>query len=243
MVFLVLLIVTGWRSSDSSNDQLLSYCSQFGELHENIATSAITPDSATAAFTQILQGIKSIAFFQDSCRYDTLATVFPIKGYQPALSIGGKGRGYKPEGFDLFDIEVRGSHPAHDLFIRDKNHDSLDDRTGEPVDILSFSSGIVLDIQNNWNPESSRRGGNYVWIYDPCRNGLWYYAHFKTVEVQPGQWIDSGEKLGQVGRTGLNATRKRSDTHLHLMFLHLNELGLPIPGNTYDQLMNSRVVY
>jgi hypothetical protein len=241
LVFLLLLLTAGWRSAENSNDLLLSYCSQFRELYENIANASISPDSASRAFTHIMQGVKSIAFYQDSCQFDTIQAVFPVKGYRPVVSIGGQGRGYKPDGFDLFDVEVKGSHPAHDLFILDRNRDSRDDRTKEPVDILSFSSGIILDVQNDWQPESGRRGGNYVWIYDPCRNGLFYYAHFNSVVVEQGSWINPGDKLGEVGRTGLNATRKRSDTHLHLMFLRMNTQGLPVPENTFEQLMSSRV--
>lgn len=241
-LLLFLLTIVGWKSTDNSNDLLLSYCSQFGELYENIANSAISPDSASRAFAATMKGIRTIAYFQDSCQTDSLLAVYPLKGYKPTESIGGRGRGYRPDGFDLFDMAVKGSHPAHDLFIRDKNRDLLDDRTRDSVAILAFSSGIVVDIQNEWVLESGRRGGNYVWIYDPCRNGLFYYAHLSNVSVSPGNWITRGDKLGVAGRTGLNALRKRSDTHLHLMFLRLDDQGNPMPEDTYDWLINSRVI-
>lgn len=241
LAFLVIFGTVGWRSSSGSNDLLLSYCFQFRELYENIATGSVTPDSASRAFSATMQSIRHIAFHQDSCYQDSLRLVFPLRGYTPVESIGGKGRGYRPEGFDLFDRNVKGSHPAHDLFIRDKNHDLRDDRTGKPVDILAFSAGIVLDIESQWVPASGRRGGNYIWIYDPCLNGLFYYAHIGKITVKPGNRINRGDKIGEAGRTGLNATRRRSDTHLHFMFLRLDNQNLPVPENTYDWLMTARV--
>ena len=46
--------------------------------------------------------------------------------------------GYRSDGFDLFDMDVKGSHPAHDLFVYDKNQDNLDDRTWKPVEVLAY---------------------------------------------------------------------------------------------------------
>nr|WP_184174638.1 M23 family metallopeptidase [Rhabdobacter roseus] len=233
----------GWSRVVTPAEQLLDYCRQFRAIHEAIGAQAISPDSAERAFQEVMVGLRqSFGSRSDSCRVGSEGYfVFPLRGQVPRYSIGGRGRGYKPNGFDLFDNEVRGSHPAHDLFIRDRNQDNIDDVMCQPVDVLAFTSGIVLAVENNWHPESERRGGNYVWIYDPCLDGLFYYAHNKCVAVEPGQWVWAGDKIAEVGRTGLNAFQERSPTHLHFMFLRLTPNALPEPGNTYDWLLSASV--
>ncbi len=163
---------------------------------------------------------------------------FPLKGYTPT-SIGGKqGSGYKPQGYDFFDSNQHKGHPGHDLFIRDKNQDGLDDDTGKPVEVLSASPGIVVSVNLNWRPSSAIRGGNYVWIYEPMKDRYYYYAHLQEVFVKVGQMVFRGERLGTVGRTGLNAYRKKSSTHLHFTVHHSVE-GSPTSINPYNELMQA----
>src|SRR4030042_13224 len=92
---------------------------------------------------------------------------FPLKGYGPS-AIGGKGgSGYQPEGYDFFDGNRHKGHPAHDIFIRDKNQDGLDDVTGGPIEVISVSPGMVVSVNLNWEPSSPIRGGNYIWLSKP----------------------------------------------------------------------------
>jgi murein DD-endopeptidase MepM/ murein hydrolase activator NlpD len=79
-------------------------------------------------------------------------------------------------------------------------------------------------------------------VFDFERGGFWYYAHHRKVVVEPGQIVKPGDKLGEVGRTGFNAKNKRSDTHLHLMFLELNEELYPQPKNYYEWLKGAATV-
>jgi len=51
--------------------------------------------------------------------------------------------------------------------IRDKKQDGLDDSTKKPVEVISASQGIVVSVNPNWEPSTSIRGGNYIWIYAP----------------------------------------------------------------------------
>lgn len=174
--------------------------------------------------------------------------VFPLQGYTPA-AIGGKGTGYRGErGYDFFQGNAHGGHPAHDVFIRDRNFDDLDDRTGKPVDVLSISSGIIVSISGVWKPDSMDakklqvlRGGICVWVYDPVRDGLFYYAHLRSVSCAVGQRVSAGGKLGEVGRTGKNAFPHRSPTHLHLMYLDYSS-GIPKPRDIYSDLLHARLV-
>jgi len=58
--------------------------------------------------------------------------------------------------------------------------------------------------------------------------------------VAPGQWVQSGQKLGEIGRTGFNAYKTRSPTHLHLMYLQLQPNGLPQPLDPYKWLLTAK---
>ena len=174
--------------------------------------------------------------------------VFPLRGVTPA-AIGGKGTGYRGErGYDFFSGNAHGGHPAHDVFIRDRDFDDLDDKTGKPVDVLSISSGLIVSISSVWKPDSMDakrlhvlRGGICVWVYDPVRDGLFYYAHLRGVSCTVGQRVSAGDKLGEVGRTGKNALPHRSPTHLHLMYLDFST-GIPKPRDIYTDLLSARLV-
>jgi len=242
IVGIVLIVgVAGWTNEAKTSEGVKDYCDAFHQMQIDIRDRNISPDSARAAFQAVIFGLRA-SFSRDSCKaIDSSYFVYPIEAYTQRESIGGRGRGYKPDGFDLFDMDVKGSHPAHDLFIKDKDQDNLDDRTWKPVDVLAFSSGIVVATETNWRYDSELRGGNWIWIYDPCLDGLFYYAHNNIVQVQPGQWVNAGDKIAEVGRSGFNAYKKRSPTHLHLMYLQLDSSAYPEPYNTYDWMYMATV--
>lgn len=238
----VIMGLMGGSRVETPSEQMLNYAQQFQQIQIDIRECNVSPDSAARAFQATMRNIQGVLPLIDSCFDDAINRfVFPLRGYQQRYSIGGNGRGFRAKGFDLFDAEARGSHPAHDLFIRDGNQDNLDDYRGQPVDLLSFSQGIVLATDTTWQPESELRGGNFVWVYDPCLNGLFYYAHNSRVVVQPGQWVQPGQKLGEVGRTGFNAYKERSPTHVHMMFLRLDSAYLPQPENPLAWLREAEV--
>ena len=160
---------------------------------------------------------------------------FPLEGHT-ARSIGGRdGSGYQIKGYDFFDGNDHKGHPGHDIFILDRNQDSLDDKTGKPVTVISVSSGIVVSTNTNWEPSSSIRGGDYIWIFDPAADRYFYYAHMEKIFVTVGQVISKGTRIGTLGRSGLNAYPKRSPTHLHFT-VHHSVNGYPRPINTYKEL-------
>ncbi|WP_170315649.1 MULTISPECIES: M23 family metallopeptidase [Spirosoma] len=238
-------------SANSVEPTVYAYCQQFQTLYTLIREQRVAPDSARMAFSGIMKGLqerfRSVDSFQpDSAQRDSLRRTgryfaFPLRGYAPSAIGGTHGEGYRGNGFDLFDYNVRGSHPAQDIFISDRNQDYLDDRTRQPVDILSMSNGLVLGIETGWLPGSEYRGGNWIWIYDPTLHGLFYYAHNSHITVAPGQWVQAGQKIGEMGRTGFNAYKSRSPTHLHLMYLQIQPDGLPLPLNTYSWLLSARL--
>ncbi len=239
----VIMALMGWNVKEpkpTPSEQLVGFCQQFDRLQVDIRECNISPDSASRAFQTVMQNIRQTMTELDSCR--GAGFVYPVRGYLPKYSIGGRGRGYRAKNFNLFAMDVQGSHPAHDLFIRDGNQDNLDDRLCQPVDLLSFSGGVVLATDTTWQPGSELRGGKYIWVYDPCLNGLFYYAHNNQVNVLPGQLVKAGQKLGEIGRTGLNAYKERSPTHVHMMFLRLDSAYLPQPENPLTWLQEAKVV-
>lgn len=236
---------------NTDEPSLYTYCQQFQTLYTQIRVQSVTPDSARKKFSRIMNELHTRfrseeSYHQDSLQRDSLRRTglyfsFPIRGYKTSAIGGTHGEGYRDKGFDLFDYTVRGSHPAQDIFILDRNQDYLDDSTHQPVDILAMSPGLVLAIETAWKPGSEYRGGNWIWVYDPMMHGLFYYAHNSQVDVTPGQWVRAGQKLAEMGRTGFNAYKARSPTHLHLMYLQIQPNGLPLPLNPYAWLLTARL--
>ncbi len=182
-------------------------------------------------------------------RFSAKDWVFPVRGYTQAAIGGSRGEGYRGAGaYDFFSGNSHGGHPAHDIFIRDRNFDELDDRGATPVDVLSVSGGLVICVNPAWTADSMDskriqpiRGGIYVWVYDPASDRLFYYAHLRSACCGPGMNVKPGDKLGEIGRTGKNAVPKRSPTHLHFMCLSFRD-GNPKPVDIYSDLLRAEVV-
>ena len=105
----------------------------------------------------------------------------------------------------------------------------------------TYTGGIVIAVEDNWARASKLRGGNYIWIYDLSSEGLVYYAHNRDIYVRVGDLVKPGDTIATVGRTGLNAARKRSPTHLHLTFLKIAD-GYPRPENVFADLKRAHTV-
>jgi murein DD-endopeptidase MepM/ murein hydrolase activator NlpD len=231
LVFLGILQPNVWAQTKTS-DSLVYFCQKFNELNTKVRNQEGNKLQHKKDFARLLA--KITAFYSQE-KKDAPWT-FPVEGYG-AKAIGGKnGNGYQPRGYSYFDGNRHTAHPAHDIFIQDKNQDALDDRTGKPVRILSVSSGVVIATENVWESQSKLRGGKYVWVFDVANKKLYYYAHNQEIEVEVGQQIKSGQAIAQMGRTGLNAFKKRSPTHLHFMALRLSENYVPSPTDTYQKL-------
>lgn len=215
---------------------------KYKELLVNIRNHYVTPSEAEEEFKAFMNELRR-KFPNTLSPGEYIPLVFPLAGSNVSAVGGRRGNGYYVREFDLFDQSVSGSHPAHDIFIFDKDRDCIDDRRGEYVDVVSVGHGIVIAVEHHWKEGSLFRGGNYVWVYDLERGGLWYYAHNRISIVEAGQRVRPGDKLGEVGRTGFNAIQNRSDTHLHLMYLELDDNLYPHPVNYYEWLQDAHTIY
>jgi len=155
---------------------------------------------------------------------------FPLRGYG-LKQVGGKrgGEGYRPSRYEFVGPKRRIGHPAQDIFVYDGNQDSLDDRTGRPVEVLALAEGIVVSTFSEWTPTpqesgNGKRGGNYVWIYHPGLKLFSYHAHLQSISARPGEQVTGGQPIATLGRTGTNAYAERSPTHLHLMLLRAQDM-------------------
>jgi len=239
VLVMLLSLATGGEASESPA-KLVDLCNEFNALNSSIRDSKINKTEAKAKFKRLVEAIRKEYYLSGAEDYSVSDWVFPLKGYGHKAIGGVKGNGYQPGGYDYFDGNRHTGHPSQDIFIHDKKHVSLDNLTNEPVSVLSLTGGVVVAVENSWEPSSSLRGGKYIWIYDPTTNALIYYAHNSKLDVAVGDMVKPGSIISEVGRTGFNAYKNRSPTHLHLTCLSIDN-GLPKPKNIYKELINSKL--
>ncbi len=174
--------------------------------------------------------------------------IFPVQGYDLKAIAGKNGNFYQPDivygaspikGYDFFDGNKHGGHPAQDIFIRDADQDCLDDRNHKPVAAVAPVDCLVLGTHTGWQSGRTLRSGNAAWLYNPNVQMIFYYAHLDKVMVKSGQFLKAGEVIGTIGRTGFSAEKKDSPTHLHLMVLQYQENNLK-PFDYYSLLKDAR---
>ncbi|MGF7042896.1 M23 family metallopeptidase [Mucilaginibacter lappiensis] len=228
-------------------------CIKFNDFNTTVLKGDIKKEAAQNAIKEVLQKINQ--WYMRRSQLDILlGWTFPLQGYN-YHAIGGNGDGYSDKGYHYIDGNKHTAHPAHDIFINDKNQDCIDDRTKKPVDVLAVDFGIVIACSNEWEPTSNLRGGKYIWIYhyntfsyvssskavNSNMETITYYAHNNCIFVKPGDMVKPGQKIAEVGRTGFNAFKKRSPTHLHFSAFHLVN-DLPVPYNPYSQLKKAKTL-
>ena len=221
----------------SKVDAPCAACLSFNDLDKKVRDGTISRSVARAELAALLPVLRDFYYGAGGRDFPPREWVFPVEGYT-ARAIGGRGRGYKAKGYDYFDGNRHKAHPSQDIFIRDRNRDEIDDVTRKTVRILSMTGGIVVARETSWEPTSKLRGGKYIWIYDPTDNALVYYAHNRELLVNPGDMVKPGDPIAIMGRTGLNAAKSRSPTHLHITYLKVKD-GYPVPVNIYDRLLKT----
>lgn len=220
-------------------DIITKLCIRFNELNTRIRDGQINSQAAQDSIRILVREIA--IYYNQKPKNKSLVEswVFPVNGYTSSAIGGINGSGYIAYGYNYFDGNKHGGHPAHDIFITDKNQDILDDKTKKHVQALSMTSGVVVAVEPKWDVKSNLRGGKYIWILDVVNNALVYYGHLNDIFVKPGMIVNPGDIIGVVGRTGLNAYKKRSPTHLHISYLKIVD-GFPKPINIYNDLLKCK---
>jgi murein DD-endopeptidase MepM/ murein hydrolase activator NlpD len=87
-------------------------------------------------------------------------------------------------------------------------------RAHRGVDIFAARGTPVLAATDGWvtRVETTRVGGNVIWVQPLFGNMRLYYAHLDEQWVQPGDFVLTGQPLGAVGNTGNAVT---TPPHLH----------------------------
>jgi len=205
----------------------------------SVRDGTIRKEEAESQFPAIFNSLK------DVCRKYLFkrvpSWVFPLEGY--GIKDIGAG-GFKPgirygssliKGYNFYDGDRHGGHPAYDIFIRDRDQDSLDDASKKQVMVLAPVDLLILSVACDWESGSEIRGGRYVWALDPLQDQIFYFAHLNEVHARAGAYNKAGSVIGTVGRTGKNAAPGRSPTHLHLMVLTVKGSAL-VPFDFMDRL-------
>lgn len=238
----------GWNNTDSEADaqmqQVLEACNTFACVNKALDKQKMLPDEAMAKFNSIFAPLNQYYQLKNLPYYPDTAWVFPVQGYTNK-AIGGNRNdkfGFVDNGCGFFDRGINPGHPAYDIFIRDLNNDGIDDRTKKRATVLSMTGGIVLATDPNWKSGDTGRGGRYIWIYDPASKGFLYYAHGEKLLVKPGDIIKPGQPISMLGRTGANAQKERSQTHLHFCYYKYNEYGVLKPAKFYNQLSAAKAM-
>lgn len=208
----------------------------FNSLNTRIRDGLISRQEAQQQLRALLPKLSALFYQKGGQRLDKASWRFPVQGYGSRAIGGTEGSGYIASGYSYFDGNKHKGHPAHDIFIVDRNQDGIDDVTGRPVNVLSMTPGIVVATAPTWDTTSSLRGGRYIWVYDPNSGSLFYYAHNREVLVRLLDIVKPGDAIATVGRTGFSAFKKRSPTHLHVMQLAIDSAYIPRPVNCFGDL-------
>lgn len=214
-------------------------CVRFNDFNTLVRDGKIARSLAKTEMKRLLDEVRSDYYAGGGTDFPKGSWVFPLAGYDYHAITGGRYMGYISYGYDYFSGNRHGGHPSFDIFIRDRNQDGRDDKSGAPVKVLSLTGGIVVALEREWQPGSRLRGGKYLWIYDPANQLLVYYAHNAELYVGLGDRVKPGDLLAIVGRSGYNAFKHRSPSHLHLTVLQVRD-GHPVPLNIYRDLTRVR---
>jgi peptidoglycan LD-endopeptidase LytH len=97
-------------------------------------------------------------------------------------------------------------------------------RAHRGVDIFAPRGTTAVAATDGWiiRVETTKVGGNVVWMRPLLGNLRLYYAHLDTQLVEPGQLVRAGDPIGTIGNTG-NATT--TPPHLHFG-VYLRRLGM-----------------
>ena len=238
----ILTLFVCWENALPQSDSVdYDICNKWNALDKKIIFVQIDKEEG-AKLLELYERALVKYFIAKGGRYFKRSDwVFPLKDFT-SVSHRDNGNDYRLSTYDYFQGSDTKGHPAHDIFILDSDKDLLDDSTGKPVDVVSMSGGIVVAIDTTWRPGSFLRGGQYVKIFDPATYKYFYYSHLSVVSVLPGDLVNPGDKIGEVGRTGRKTILPGGKTHVHVALLK-SVKGYPYPEPIIDDIWRTKEKY
>ncbi len=228
------------QARDSAS--ILPAALQFHQLYQQLRDGLADTATARVRVRTLLSEIGRYYYEQKTVDASDTSLFFPVQGYGLQMIGGKNGSDYVPGKYNFYNTFGNRSHPAHDIFVTDKDQDAIDDNSNQPIKIFSVTPGIVVSAEHCWDTTMNTRGGNYIYIYEPETKMMYYYAHNTVLFVDIGQIVQAGQPIAYMGRTGLNAYKKRSPTHLHFSMLQFREDGTAFPVKGYRYLKRARVI-
>ncbi len=213
------------------------------EYEAAVRDGTVAMDEALVKLDPLIEGLSTYI----TSNYDVSPSswTFPVTGYDRCSTVKGdytteeRHRLRRAVGtYDFFDGGRHFAHPGYNIHVRDANFDTKDDLTGAPPEVVAAMDSVVISTYKRWTRGSMFRDGNYVWLYNPAENKLFYYAHLQDIRVDSGQFVRSGEPIASVGPTGFMPRGKREKTHLYLMVLEYDK-GRFLPVDYYSLLSES----
>jgi hypothetical protein len=165
--------------------------------------------------------------------------VFPMSDFTQTSYREG-GNDFRTDYFDYFEGAEFYGHPAHDIFILDKDSNGIEDSTGRRVNAVAMVSGVVITSYGKWKIGDIGRAGNYINLFDPAGPGIFYYSHLDSVFVKSGDIVKAGDVIGLVGRTGRKAVFGK--THIHIGYYKITN-GYPEPVDIIKKLYAAEKQY
>ena len=111
-----------------------------------------------------------------------------------------------------------------------RDHEGIDIFAPRGTSVVAVADGVIESV------ETTSVGGRVVWQYDRRRDVTYYYAHLNTQQVNRGDAVRAGDRIGTVGNTG-NAAASRP--HLHFAIYRPGRSAVdPVPF-LYDQSVDS----
>ncbi len=213
-----------------------SALSRWDGLEKGVRDGHIPPATARTTLAEVVAALAT--------RWPTAPAprwTFPIEGGDVRWIGGTRGEGFHPRSprpaYTWYDGNRHGGHPAHDVFIPDRDRDCRHDRTDAPFPALAMQPAVVVSTNLAWEP-GNPRGGRYVWLFQGATRRFFYYAHLDEVAVRPGDVVRAGDRLGTVGRTGFRRGREHKSCHIHLMVLDWDD-GRMTPYDYFGDLGGS----
>ena len=240
--FFLLLLLTQRSTYAQARDSasVLPAVLSFHDLYQQLRDGLVDTTLARVKVRKLLDEIGTYYLEQRSPKPEDTTLYFPVQGYGIQMIGGKNGSDYVPGKYNFYNTFGNRSHPAHDIFVNDKNQDCMDDNRNQPIKIFAVTPGIVVSTEHCWDTTMNTRGGNYIYIYEPLSKMMYYYAHNTVLFVDIGQVVEAGQTIAYMGRTGLNAYKKRSPTHLHFSMLQFRQDGTAHPVKGYKYLRRAK---